>query len=146
MVKKMALHRFVDRAKINEAIVNAERETDAPIVVSLSPYFWGDVRRTAERAFRRHRLNHTPERNAVLFFVVPSRRRFVLIGDAGAHEKFGQHVWDAVAADVERHFCSGDPTAGLVYGISEIGRHLARHYPRKHTPNGPEPDREDAGT
>jgi len=130
MVARIGLHRFVDRAKVNEAIVNAETATDAPIVVSLSPYFWGNVRRTAERAFRRHRLHHTAERNAVLFFVVPSRRQFVLIGDAGAHEKLGQRAWDAVAASMQEHFRNGDPTAGLVHGVSEIGRHLAQHFPR----------------
>ena len=130
MVKRIDLHRFVDRVKINEAIVEAEKATDAPIVVSLSPYFWGNVRSTAERAFRRHRLHVTPERNAVLFFVVPSRRQFVVIGDVAAHEKLGQHVWDTVVAGVQQHFCASDPTAGLVYGISEIGRHLAQHFPR----------------
>jgi len=36
-----------------------------------------------------------------------------------------------VAATVQEHFRRGDPTAGLVAGIEEIGAHLARHFPRK---------------
>jgi uncharacterized membrane protein len=128
---KMGLHQFVDKAQVSAAIADAEKHTDAPIAVSLSPYFWGNVRRTAERVFRRHGLDRTRDRNGVLFFVVPSRRQFVVIGDAGAHEKLGQQTWEALAARVETHFRSGDPTAGLVYGISEIGRQLSEHFPRK---------------
>jgi uncharacterized membrane protein len=39
--------------------------------------------------------------------------------------------WDSVAATVEKHFRLGDPTAGLVAGIEEVGHLLARHFPRK---------------
>lgn len=123
------MHGFVDRTKINDAIAAVEAAADATATVALSPYFWGDVRKTAERAFRRHRLDRTARRNGVFFFVVPSRRELVVIGDVDAHEMLGQHVWDSIVARVQEHFRVGDPTAGLVYGVTEIGRHLARHYP-----------------
>jgi putative membrane protein len=67
----------------------------------------------------------------VHFFVVPSRREFAVVGDVGAHERLGQEAWESVAATVEKHFRAGDPTAGLVAGIEEAGRLLARHFPRK---------------
>jgi len=129
MVKRIDLHRFVDKGRVREAIAAAERDTSAPIHVSIAPYFWGNVRRTAERAFRKHGLAKTPKRNGVLFFVVPSRREFAVIGDDGAHEALGQPVWDSVAALVGEQFAGGNPTAGLVMGIAEIARALAVSFP-----------------
>lgn len=131
MVRRNKLHRFVDKARVLEAIAAAELETSAPIHVSIAPYFWGNVRRTAERAFRKHGLARTANRNGVLFFVVPSRREFAVIGDAGAHEALGQPIWDSVAALMQEHFSAGNPTAGLVMGIEEIGRALSAYFPHE---------------
>ncbi len=125
------LHRFVDKKRVREAIVRAEEATAAPIAVSIVPHVPGDVHAAALRALHRRGLYRAPDRNAVHFFVVPSRREFAVVGDAGAHERLGQDVWNSVAATVEKHFRLGDPTAGLVAGIEEVGRHLARHFPRQ---------------
>ena len=124
------LDQFIDNERVRAAIARAEQTTDAPISVSIAPHFWGDINRTAHRVLRRQGLTRLPARNAVHFFVVPSRRKFAVVGDAGAHERLGQDVWDSVAATVQEHFRRGDPTAGLVAGIEEVGRHLARHFPR----------------
>ncbi len=125
------LHRFVDKKRVREAIVRAEEATDAPISVSVVPHFSGDVHAAALRALHRRGLSRAPGRNAVHFFVVPSRREFAVVGDAGAHERLGQDAWERVAATAEKHFRLGDPTAGLVAGIEEVGRLLAPHFPRK---------------
>jgi uncharacterized membrane protein len=74
---------------------------------------------------RRHARKRGAGRNAVLFFVVPSRRQFVLVGDADAHEKLGQHTWDTVAELVQTRLREGDPTTALVQGIEALGRELA---------------------
>jgi uncharacterized membrane protein len=129
MVARHRLHRFCDRARVRQAIAAAERSTTAPIAVSLAPYFWGNVRRTAERAFRKHGLARAPQRNGVLIFVVPSRREFAIVGDAGAHEALGQPGWDAVVETLQEHFRGGDPTRGLELAIEQLGRHLSEHFP-----------------
>jgi uncharacterized membrane protein len=125
------LHRFVDKRRVREAIVRAEAATDATISVSVVPHVAGDVHAAALRDLHRHRRSRAPGRSAVHFFIVPSRREFAVVGDAGAHERLGQEAWDTVAAIVQNHFRLGDPTAGLVAGIEEVGRLLARHFPRK---------------
>jgi uncharacterized membrane protein len=124
------LHRFVDKERVREAIARAEQTTTAPISVSIVPHLLGDVRDHAQRALHRHGLTRAPARNAVHFFVVPSHREFAVVGDAGAHERLGQAVWDSVASTVQEHFRRGDPTGGLIAGIEEVARHLARHFPR----------------
>ena len=126
------LHRFVDKKRVRDAIVRAEETTDSPISVTIAPHVAGDVHAAALRDLHRRGLSRAPDRNAVHFFVVPSRREFAIVGDAGAHERLGQAAWDSVAATVEKHFREGDPTAGLVAGIEEVGGHLARHFPREH--------------
>jgi uncharacterized membrane protein len=124
------LHQFVDKKRVHDAIVRAEEVTDAPISVSIAPHVSGDVHAAALRALQRHGRSHVTDRNAVHFFVVPSRREFAVVGDAGAHERLGQGAWDSVAATVEKHFRLADPTAGLVAGIEEVSHLLARHFPR----------------
>jgi uncharacterized membrane protein len=131
VVNKRKRRGFVERERIRAAIEEAERFTTARICVSIAPHFWGDVPRTARRAMKRQGLTRSRERNGVLFFVVPSRRVFVIVGDAGAEEKIPGDVWTAVAALVQEHFRAGDPTTGLERGVAEIGRHLALHFPER---------------
>jgi uncharacterized membrane protein len=125
------LRRLVDAEAVRQAIADAEARTSGEIRVSVSTFFFGNVRRTAERAFERMGMTATAQRNSVLIFVVPSRRAFVVLGDEGIHAKVGQEFWDAVAAAMSARFKAGDFTGGLVLGITEAGRQLAEHFPHQ---------------
>jgi len=125
------LKALIDAEAVKAAIVQAEAQTSGEIRVSVSTFFWGDVRRTAERAFTRMGMCGTKDRNGVLFFIVPSRKKFVVLGDSGIHDKVGQEFWDAVAKAVSERFVKGDFTGGLVHGITEAGRQLAMHFPHQ---------------
>lgn len=127
---RQKLLKLVKVEAVKGAIEKAERETSGEIRVSVSPFFWGDVRRTADKAFARMGMTRTAQRNGVLIFVVPSRRRFVILGDEGIHAKVGQDFWDKTATAISERFKSGDFTGGLVHGIEEAGRQLAAHFPR----------------
>jgi uncharacterized membrane protein len=129
MLTRAGLLRSIDAPRIKDAIGAAERQTSGEIRVSVATFFWGDVRKAAERAFERLGMTATRERNAILFFVVPSRRRFVVLGDAGIHAKVGAEFWTAVARSVEDHFRKGRYTDGLVQGVETVGRELAAHFP-----------------
>ncbi len=113
----------IDVERVREAIAAAEHQTSGRVRVSLAPFFWGDVRRAAERAFTRL------GRRGVLIFMVPSRRKFVVLGDEDIHAKVGQELWDDVTAAVEERFRAGDFTGGLVHGIETAGRELAPSLP-----------------
>ena len=125
------LRRLIDAEAVKAAIAEAERNTSGEIRVSVSTFFWGDVRKTAEKAFERLGMTATVRRNGVLFFIVPSRRKFVVLGDEGIHRVVGQSFWDDVTAAVSDRFRKGDFTGGLVHGIAEAGRVLALHFPRE---------------
>lgn len=129
ILTRAALLRAIDTQRIEDAIRRAERRTSGEIRVSVSRFFWGDVRRVAERAFARLGMAATRERNGILFFVVPARRRFVLLGDQGIHARVGQDFWEEVAAAVAGHLHDGNFTLGLVHGIEKVGEQLALHFP-----------------
>jgi len=121
----------IDRTRIEEAIRAAEHQTSGEIRVSVAPLFWGDVRKQAERAFARLGMTATQARNGVLFFIVPSRRRFVVLGDEGIHRVVGDEFWSGIASAMSEHFRRGDFTEGIVRGIQEVGRKLAVHFPHR---------------
>jgi len=128
MTRKKLL-RVIDREKVKAAIEKAEHQTSGEICVSVAPLFWGSIEKAADKAFLRMGMTHTKERNGVLFFVVPSRRKFVVLGDQGIHDKVGQEFWDRVAAVLSEKFREGDFTGGLVRGIEEVGMQLSVHFP-----------------
>jgi len=128
MTRKKLLQ-IIDRDKIKEAIERAEHRTSGEICVSVAPFFWGSVRKAADKAFVRMGVGRTKDRNGVLIFVVPARRKFVVLGDSGIHECVGQEFWNHVAAAVSEKFRDGDFTGGLVRGIEKIGEELAAHFP-----------------
>ena len=119
----------IDVDRIKKAIQEAEHETSGEVRVSVAPYFWGPVRRVAERAFERLGMHKTQHRNGILFFVVPSRKRFVVLGDKGIHDHVGQDFWDSIAALLAEHFRKGEFTEGLVRAIGLAGEKLAAHFP-----------------
>ena len=128
MTRKKLLQ-VIDPEKIKKAIQAAEHRTSGEICVSVAPFFWGNIHKAADKAFVRMGVARTKHRNGVLFFVVPSRRRFVVLGDAGIHERVGQEFWHRVVAVVSERFRTGDFTGGLVRGIEEVGEQLAAHFP-----------------
>jgi uncharacterized membrane protein len=128
MHRRKLLNRL-DVGRVRKAIEEAERETSGEIRVSVSRFFWGRVRAAAERAFRRLGMTKTRERNGILFFIVPSRRRFVVLGDEGIHAKVGQEFWDAIAAAMSADFKKADFTDGLIRGIKKAADGLASHFP-----------------
>jgi uncharacterized membrane protein len=123
------LMRTIDVERVKAAIAEAERATSGEVRVSVAHFFWGSVRRAAESAFARLGMAATKDRNGVLFFIVPARKKFVVLGDEGIHAKVGQEFWDRVAGLMSGRFRKGEFTEGLVEAIGEAGRQLAAYFP-----------------
>ncbi len=127
--RRRRLESFLDFDSVRTAIEEAEKLTSGEIRVSIAPFFWGSVERAAERAFDRLGMSKTKARNGVLIFIVPARRSFVIRGDQGIHDRVGQQFWDDVIGVMTPHFRRGDFNAGVLAGIAEVARVLARHFP-----------------
>jgi uncharacterized membrane protein len=125
------LMRTLDNDRIRDAIQKAEQRTSGEICVSVAPIFWGNVEKAAEKAFVRMGMTRTRQRNGVLFFVVPSRRQFAVLGDTGIHEKVGSDFWRHIVDIVSKKFHEGDFTGGLIEGIEAVGEKLADYFPHQ---------------
>lgn len=132
---RASLIRALDTDRIEQAIAAAEQLTSAEIRVSVAPFFWGNVYRNAERAFVRLGMSQTRERNGVLFFIVPARRRFVILGDEGIHARVGQDFWNELRDTLGQAFLDRAFTAGLVRAIETVGARLAEHFPARRDDN-----------
>ena len=119
----------IEIERVKKAIEEAEKQTSGEIVVSVARFFWGRVRPAAERAFKRLEMTRTRQRNGILYFIVPARRRFIVLGDKGIHAKVGQEFWDSIAAAMSKDFKKGEFTDGLVRGIETAARGLATYFP-----------------
>ncbi len=123
------LYRAIDQERVRKAIEAAERRTSGEIRVSIAPFFWGRVEKAARRTFQRLGMHRTRDRNAILFFLVPARRRFAVIGDEGIHARVGPDFWSTIVGAVAERFRKAEYTEGLVEGIETVGRELAAHFP-----------------
>jgi uncharacterized membrane protein len=123
------LLKMIDRDRVLESLKDAERRTSGEIRVSIAPFFWGSVRKVAEKTFARLKMTETRDRNGILFFIVPSRRRFAVLGDAGIHARVGQDFWDEIARLLSESFRAKEYTGGLVRAIAASGAKLAEHFP-----------------
>jgi uncharacterized membrane protein len=128
-LSRRRIAKVFDLPRVQAAIDAAEKRTSGEIRVSIAPLFWGNVERAADKAFERLGMTATRQRNGVLFFIVPSRHRFVVLGDAGIHERVGQPFWEQVAAAMSERFHAGQFTEGLVGGIETAGEVLAHEFP-----------------
>jgi uncharacterized membrane protein len=129
LISQRRLLEIIDDDRVKAAIVAAEKLTSGEIRVSVSRFFWGSVHHAAHRAFTRLGMRATRDRNGILFFVVPSRRRFAIIGDEGIHQKVGQEFWEKLVTAMSEDFKANKFNEGLIGGIEEAGRLLAVHFP-----------------
>jgi uncharacterized membrane protein len=142
------MNRFLQKLDVplvQKAIVKAERRTSGELRVSVAPFFWGSVRRAAERAFARLGMDRTRHRNGVLFFIVPSRHAFVVLGDRGIHECVGDELWTEVVRVMSPYFKRRDFTSGVLAGIDSVARALAVHFPREEDDRNELPNTVDEG-
>jgi uncharacterized membrane protein len=130
VTRKHRLAKHIDEEKIVQTIRAAEARTTGNILLVLSDGTRGDIMDAAARAFEKLRLHQTNQRNNVLFFVVPAKREFAVIGDAAIHHKLGQGFWNQLAAEMSEKIKAKDLTDGVVYGVEQAGRQLASHFPK----------------
>ena len=146
MLRWLTAHRHaIDKPTVRAAVTAAERLTAAEIVVSIAPFFVGDVGRAAGRAFERLGIAGTRGRNGVLLFVVPARRQLVVLADDAIRARLGDPIWQQLADDVAAAFGRGQGTTGVVDAVTGLGRSLAAAFPRTDDDTNELSDQPDSG-
>jgi uncharacterized membrane protein len=114
---------------IQQAIAEAELNTSGEIRVHVDERCKGDVVPWAQKIFASLGMNHTRERNAVLFYLAVRDRKFAIIGDQGIHQRVPDGFWDGMRDRMQEKFAGQQFTEGLCEGIREAGQALKTHFP-----------------
>ncbi len=117
--------RSPDGARIRRAIDAAEKGTTGRIGVRIAAGKSADALEDARRHFFNARLHEHEHRNAVIFFVAPSARRFAVFGGEAMHDRVGDAFWRELVARMEPYFASNDVTHALEFGIAQVGEQPA---------------------
>lgn len=135
-------HFFSERERhgIAAAIRKAESQTSGEMRVHVEGRCSGEPAGRAREVFAALGMHRTTRRNGVLLYLAVRDRTFAVVGDEGIHRVVPERFWEAVAAEMERHFRAGRFLEGLGSAIERIGALLARHFPRAHDDRNELPD------
>lgn len=118
-----------EEQRVVDAIRQAEAGTRGEIRVCITYRWVWNPERYARKLFHRFGMQATRERNAALILVFPRRRRFVLFGDEALDAVLAPGLWDSMASAMSERFRRGEKVAALESAVTELGRHLATHWP-----------------
>lgn len=118
-----------EEAAIVEAIRRFELRTSGEIRVHVEHRLRRPPVDEAVRVFGALGMQHTAERNGVLFLLAPGQRSFAVYGDTGIDAKTPHDFWEETIAVMRPHLAAGDFVQGLVAGIERAGEAMATHFP-----------------
>jgi uncharacterized membrane protein len=131
----------LDHNRIVGAIREAEAKTSGQIRVYVQRgELAGDPVIEAQEQFHKLGMQATKERNGVLIFVLPRARKFAVLGDEGVHQKCGDEFWQQLVERMRAHFQNENFTDAMMEAIEEVGKLLARHFPKTFAPRNELPD------
>ncbi len=123
---------------ISRAITAAEARTSAEIRVHLERHVkhrrWGrrvDALTRARRLFTHLGMHRTAQRHGVLIYLALEDRKLAIVGDEGIHVKVGDAYWETARDATIERLREGRAVDGIVAAVEEVGRVLARHFPRR---------------
>jgi uncharacterized membrane protein len=131
----------LEHDQIVAAIRAAESKTSGEIRVYIQRGKLNkDALISAQKKFRRLRMDKTSEHNAVLIFIAPRAHKFAVVGDKAIHEKCGEQFWQQVVDGMRELFQKEKFSRAIVEGIEGVGKSLSTHFPRTATSSNELPD------
>ena len=120
--------------RISNKIKDTEKATAGEIAVSIREYksfFEGKtpLRQLAEKEYIRLGINKTKEGTGVLILLLLSDRQFYILADDKINKLTGEKVWAEIRNIMQEKFVRGEFCKGILFGIDEIGKILAQHFP-----------------
>jgi uncharacterized membrane protein len=131
------LFRAEDFAAMTDAVRRAEAATSAEIRVHLTrrvhhwPFQRPDALRRARQVFAHLGMHLTAEHHGVLIYLAVEDRQLAIVGDEGIHRQVGDTYWEEVRDLMIARLREGRALDAVVRGVAEVGRVLARHFPRR---------------
>ena len=131
------LFKAEDFTAMADAVRAAEAATSAEIRVHLErrlhrlPLQRPDALRRARRVFAHLGMHLTAERHGVLIYLAVEDRKLAIVGDEGIHRHVGDAYWETVRDLMIARLREGRALEAVLAGVAEVGRVLARHFPRR---------------
>lgn len=127
-----------DLDAIARAVADAETATSAEIRVHFErrvPRARGapraDALGRARDVFAQLEMHRTALRHGVLIYLALEDRQVAIVGDEGIHARVGDAYWPQIRDLMVERLRRGESRAAVVDAVSELGRSLARHFPRQ---------------
>jgi uncharacterized membrane protein len=76
-------------------------------------------------------MHLTAERHGVLIYLAVEDRKLAIVGDEGIHRQVGDAYWQTVRDLMIARLSQGRALDAVLAGVAEVGRELARHFPRR---------------
>ncbi len=89
------------------------------------------IKEIAEEEFFRLGIDKTRDKTGILIFLMLTDRQFHIVADKGIHEKVSDSTWDEIKNKIQDFFIKGKFADGLIWGVEEVGKILAKHFPIK---------------
>jgi uncharacterized membrane protein len=95
-----------------------------------APLFRGQpARERALDIFSQLRIWDTAHNNGVLIYLLLADRNVEIVADRGIDAKVGAAGWEKICVDMENDFKVENFEGGVIKGIAEVSRQLAKFYP-----------------
>ena len=118
-----------EERRVVAAIAEAERGSIGEVRVHLAERATADIFRAARTVFFELGMHKTEDRCGVLVFIVPTERRFYVLGDKGIHAVVPKGFWDEVRNVMQDGFRRGNAAEGIADGLGIISRYFKSHFP-----------------
>jgi|GEM_PF-125369 len=117
---------------IIQAIAAAENGSTGEIRVHIAKHWIErDPFARATRLFEHFNMFRTTDRNAVLFYINPRKRKFAIIGDAGIHSVVGQKYWEDLSATLRKELRSTHPENAIALAVLQMGEIFRKYFPKE---------------
>lgn len=121
-----------EEQEVVEAIRIAEINTSGEIRVHIEQDCTIDVYEHALEVFHFLKMDNTKLQNGVLIYVAIDNKAFVICGDKGINNVVDKDFWNSTRDKISLQFKSGNFKQGLIDGVNEAGRVLAKYFPWEH--------------
>lgn len=125
-------------AEIEKAIAKSETQHTGEIRLAIEAALDGaalfagqSARSRAIDVFSQLRVWDTEQNNGVLIYLLLADRDIEVVADRGISAKVEAQDWEAICHRMEAALAKGEFAQGIIAGIEEVSRVLARHFPAR---------------
>ncbi len=129
MAKNKPLLDILEEDDIKQAIMNAELDTSAEIMVHVEDICVGDPKIRAQQVFEKLNIKNTELRNGILFYAAFGSRKFAIVCDEGINKIIENKFWNTINQELINYFRESKFTEGLIEAITQTGELLKKYFP-----------------